>query len=149
MSVEYRFARIDDDRLAAKAPRHWREKSVKMRFERERRQELVAGGLLADMLPELKSYDIALTPSGKPYLVNYPQLHFSLSHSDEVVMCAISDGPVGCDVERVVELSAEMRQKIGSIELWTLKEAEFKRGKSAAAAYSVPAPEGYSAAIAG
>lgn len=38
---------------------------------------------------------------GKPYFLERPMLHFSLSHSGEYVLCAISDAPVGCDVERI------------------------------------------------
>lgn len=37
--------------------------------------------------------------NGKPYFKNRKEIHFSLSHSEERVMCIISDEPVGCDVE--------------------------------------------------
>lgn len=39
---------------------------------------------------------------GKPWLVDVPQLHFNLSHSqDQAVLAATWIGPVGIDVERV------------------------------------------------
>lgn len=38
-------------------------------------------------------------PGGKPYLPAYPELHFSLSHSGDFVVCAISSVPVGVDLE--------------------------------------------------
>lgn len=38
--------------------------------------------------------------SGKPYLENYPELYFSLSHSEDYVVCAISDKEIGVDIQK-------------------------------------------------
>lgn len=38
-------------------------------------------------------------PQGKPYLKDYPELHFSLSHSGNMAVLAISDAEVGIDVQ--------------------------------------------------
>ena len=35
----------------------------------------------------------------KPYISNYKDIHFNLSHSGNTVCCAISDKEIGCDVE--------------------------------------------------
>ena len=35
----------------------------------------------------------------KPYISNYEDIHFNLSHSGNTVCCAISDKEIGCDVE--------------------------------------------------
>ena len=144
-----RFARIDDMRLAALAPVHWQEKAAKMRFMRERRQELVAGGLLAEManIP-YAARPCAAEPTGKPCFPDRPDLHFSLSHSDEVVMCVVADRPVGCDVERIVPLDEDLKREIGSIEAWTFREAVFKCGVDGAEPRAVEAPAGYCAAVA-
>lgn len=40
------------------------------------------------------------TQSGKPYLPDYPAFHFSLSHSGNLVVCAVSSVPIGVDLER-------------------------------------------------
>ncbi len=37
--------------------------------------------------------------NGKPYLVDFPDFHFSLSHSGDIVVCAVSTVPVGVDLE--------------------------------------------------
>lgn len=37
--------------------------------------------------------------NGKPYLVDFPEVHFSLSHSGNVVALAIADSEVGIDVQ--------------------------------------------------
>nr|WP_275891430.1 4'-phosphopantetheinyl transferase superfamily protein [Ruminococcus sp. OA3] len=38
-------------------------------------------------------------PSGKPHLVNYPKIHFNISHSGGYAVCAIGPEPVGVDIE--------------------------------------------------
>ena len=40
-------------------------------------------------------------PHGKPFLLDYPHIHFNLSHCPGVALCVVSDAPVGCDVEIV------------------------------------------------
>ncbi len=42
----------------------------------------------------------SIADGGKPYLVSEPGIHFSLSHSGEWAVCAVSDHPVGVDIER-------------------------------------------------
>ena len=36
---------------------------------------------------------------GKPSLSAYPHIHFNLSHCREAVACAVSDRPIGIDIE--------------------------------------------------
>ena len=38
---------------------------------------------------------------GKAYISNYKNIHFNLSHSGKIVLCAISDKEVGADVEYI------------------------------------------------
>lgn len=38
---------------------------------------------------------------GKPFLAEYPQLHFSISHSGEWAVCVLDEAPVGVDIERI------------------------------------------------
>lgn len=73
----------------------------------DRRMSLGAGILLAHAIKnagfaesELK---IAYKESGMPYFKNDLDFHFSLSHSNERAMCAVSDESIGCDVEFVTE----------------------------------------------
>ncbi|MBQ7954289.1 MAG: 4'-phosphopantetheinyl transferase superfamily protein [Lachnospiraceae bacterium] len=40
---------------------------------------------------------------GKPYFEQYPELFFSLSHSGEYVLCAISDREIGADIQKIPE----------------------------------------------
>ena len=43
--------------------------------------------------------------SGKPYLKNLPDIHISLSHSESIALCAISDERVGLDAEFVSDFN--------------------------------------------
>jgi phosphopantetheine--protein transferase-like protein len=49
---------------------------------------------------DLQSLIIETTPSGKPYLKDYPNLFFNLSHTDNLILIAIANSPVGVDVEK-------------------------------------------------
>ena len=81
---------------------------------------------------------------GKPAIVGHPDIHFSLSHCRVGVVCALSDRPVGVDIERVREfrdslarytmndhelqaILAAGRPDVAFTRLWTMKEAVFKQ----------------------
>ncbi len=49
-----------------------------------------------DSLPE-----IVRAEGGKPYFKEFPDRHFNLSHSGQFALCALSDAPVGADIEAV------------------------------------------------
>ena len=81
-------------------------------------------------LPEIKK-----TPNGKPFFPTEPQIHFSLSHARVFVLCAVSDRPVGVDIESPRNISAgavayfcsrEERVLFDPLELWVLKESYIK-----------------------
>jgi len=80
---------------------------------------------------------------GKPYLKNYSDVYFNLSHSAEYVACAVSDSPVGVDIEYVTDIDLNLAkqffygteyeyilanndQKKAFFELWVLKESYMK-----------------------
>ena len=96
----------------------------------------------------VRAEELAVTENefGKPAFNPSLGLHFSISHSGERVMVAVSDRPVGCDVERIVpfdeavarecltdeELALARNLPSGSgrdmafIRLWVRKEAYAK-----------------------
>jgi len=78
---------------------------------------------------------IRKTRQGKPYFPDYPELHFSISHSGNIVLCALASTPCGCDVQeqRIVSnrlISRCFDQKEMGITpplaLWCLKESFIK-----------------------
>lgn len=100
------------ERLYQTVPQYRRDKIDKMRFAKDKCLSLGAGLLLKRALADLKipesDAQIAYTPTQKPYLANFPDLHFNLSHAENRIMCAISRVPVGCDVERVTPISLDI-----------------------------------------
>ena len=80
-----------------------REKIDFYRFENDKK--LSAGAYL--LLKKLLSEENITNPlfktekHGKAYISNHENIHFNLSHSGKVVLCAISDREVGIDIEYI------------------------------------------------
>ena len=79
--------------------------------------------------------EIRKTPHGKPYFPEFPYVYFSLSHAKTHVLCAISDSPVGCDIESPRQISRSALRFFSSpeeldlfepLDLWVLKESYIK-----------------------
>lgn len=106
-----------------------------------------AYALLASLLLEEKAIaplpQIARQAGGKPFFPHHPRLHFSLSHSHGLSLCALGDGPVGADLEWVRPRSGGLPRYVldrreylwfqsrgesweDFYTLWTLKEARVK-----------------------
>lgn len=58
---------------------------------------------------------------GKPYLKEYPNFNFNISHSGDYVLCAIDDKPIGVDVEEVKPIECEEIAK----NFFTAKEFDY------------------------
>ncbi len=86
---------------------------------------------------------IAYGSHGKPYLRDYPNAHFNISHSGQYVACAVADRPVGIDVQIIGAYRPDVAARVCSGEelagievsdapaseftkLWTRKEAHLK-----------------------
>ena len=103
--------------------------------------------LLAVLLAEAEGMEslpsIERLPKGKPFFPDRPELHISLSHSNGLALCALSQRPMGCDLEVIRPRSKGLPRYVlddGQYEwfrrrgerwedfysLWTLKEALVK-----------------------
>ncbi len=79
------------------------------------------------------------TAAGKPYVKGH-NIHFSISHSEEHVLCAVHEAPIGADVQKITSPRKKVMQRVctaGEIayigddpvrfaEVWTRKEAYAK-----------------------
>ena len=83
-------------------------------------------------------------PYGKPYLAEYPEIHFNISHSGGWAVCALASMPCGVDIQerrsirsrRMVERTMNAREQRQILEaedgtgefikLWTYKESCIK-----------------------
>ena len=85
-----------------------------------------------------KPLEIALNEYGKPYVNGMDDFYFNLSHSGDMAVCAISDVPVGVDVEKIsrdcssiidryyTDFEKEISKDKGTSYIWTRKEAVAK-----------------------
>lgn len=87
--------------------------------ELHRKQSLGAGLLLKQVLEQedMNVSEICYGSHGKPKLAG---IYFNLSHSDNYVVCTISDKPVGCDIQKIGKLRDKMAERY-----FTEKEAAY------------------------
>lgn len=114
------------------------------RFEKDKLQALGAGLLLDFGLKEygLREAGVAMAygSNGKPYLADYPDIHFNLSHSGSMAMAVFSDREAGCDVERVQEARMSVARRFFTEEEYVLLEslkAEAERDRMFARIWTV------------
>lgn len=56
--------------------------------------------------------EVAAAPLGKPYLPEYPAVHFNYSHCRRGILCGISGGEIGVDIERIVPFKERLAARI-------------------------------------
>ncbi len=81
-------------------------------FEKDKRLCLAAELLLKKGLSDagIESFKVKCGAFGKPYIEN-EGICFNLSHSEEMVMCAVSSEEVGCDVEKITDIDLEIAKR--------------------------------------
>ena len=85
-------------------PEYRKRKVASLRSAESQRLSLGVGILLFHAL-EKRGIDgsavrIGEGEYGQPWLPEWPEIHFSLSHAGKWALCAVSGLPVGCDAER-------------------------------------------------
>ena len=138
------------ERFLGQVPEYRQKKAMSFKFPKGKMQSLGVG-LLLQMACRDAGFDgadnhIAYGENGKPYLVDFQEVHFNLSHSGERVMCVISPFEVGCDVEMIKGDRGKLAERFFKSEesawikhfetleaqseafyrLWTLKECYMK-----------------------
>ena len=120
---------------------------LKINHAQGRREKVAAYVLLVEMMRERSFLQelplVGYAENGKPFLQNYPDLHFNMSHCKRAVAVALHDAPVGIDVECRRRVSQALMERVCSagerefvcsaadpelafIRLWTRKEALLK-----------------------
>ena len=140
-----------DDRLVEEClsffPKWRRDKMLNYKFLKGRVQSALAYLLLVHALREegvfFEMPEFYYGEHQKPYLKNYPDWHFNISHCKNAVCCVLSREEVGIDIEEVKEYKENLAAYVCSDEelvmlhdsdnqaddfykLWTRKEAVFK-----------------------
>lgn len=84
---------------------------------------------------EGKLPEVAADGRGKPYFPERPEWHFSISHTRGFVLAAVSETPVGADIQlrdgrgaRLAEklMTESERENFEFFELWCLRESLYK-----------------------
>ncbi len=93
--------------------------------------------------------EISFNKYNKPFLADYPDFHFNISHSGNYVMLGISKYPIGVDIEKIITFDRKTIMKLSKIvfhesevqllsqhnvkdvqflftKLWTIKESFIK-----------------------
>lgn len=89
----------------------YRNKSQKMKHLLGQCQEALTGLLLKVYLGINNDEDLTISSHGKPELTNHNK-HFSVSHSGECVVLAISDSPIGVDIEKPRKYNSKVANRI-------------------------------------
>ncbi len=108
-----------------------REKILRCKKEEDKKRSLLAGIILKYALEkEGMCYEkLEFSKDGKPVLINYPEIHFSISHSNTYVGCVVSDVAVGLDIEYLYRslFSEGKEYRLSHLAEKTLTEEEQKR----------------------
>lgn len=82
-----------------------RQKADRYQFIRDRRLSIGAGVLLDKGLScyglEEASVQLSYNKNGKPFLADFPEIHFNLSHSETMVFAVFTNTEAGCDIEKI------------------------------------------------
>lgn len=89
-----------------------------------------------------KKLEFSTNEFGKPFLINNPDIHFNISHAGHYIVCALSDGLVGIDIELIRPIDIAIAKRFFSpdeatyilngnqeklfYEVWTKKESHIK-----------------------
>ena len=90
-------------------------------------------------LYEIENYTLEYGSHGKPYLAEYPQIHFNISHCTGLAICAVAESKIGIDAELIRPYNGKAARRIFSpaeidfvkssscpdesfFRVWTLKE---------------------------
>lgn len=113
----------------------------------DKRRSLAAALLLKEVLHDcgIEQPSFCYGENGKPYIDGRDDVFFSLSHSGDTVMCAVSSKEVGCDVQTITDIDLRVAERFSRAEreaitaeptpdkqrdlffrLWTLKESFLK-----------------------
>ncbi len=115
-----------------------------IKVERKRNERIVADHLKRKALSEYcgvepNTIEFGTSEKGKPHAVGL-DVHFNVSHSSDIVVCAVSDKEIGIDIEKIRPVNPRSAERFacpderdyisshknGFFEIWTLKEAFFK-----------------------
>lgn len=94
---------LDLEKAYPLLPESRKEKVDNFIFDKDKKLSSGVYLLLKKMLDEenIENPIIETEKDGKPYISNYENIHFNMSHAGRMVACAISDEEIGIDIEKI------------------------------------------------
>lgn len=121
-----------------------RQSVIRLQNSKKQKAKIAADHLCRSAIAEFcgiapNSIEFALSEKGKPFAVGV-NVYFNISHSGDLVVCAVSDREIGIDIEKIRPFNFRAAEKFASpdeleyirsegngfFNIWTLKEAYFK-----------------------
>lgn len=115
---------LESPEIMEKLAEDRKEKIIKCKQLQSRKQSLGAGLLLSYVLDErgMSDSQVRYGSNGKPEIDG---IFLNLSHSKNLVICAVGKKPVGCDVEQIVTAPEKVAERF-----FAENELEYLRGIS-------------------
>lgn len=131
-------------------PQQRLQKLNKLKYRKDKNLSVASWLVLSEALEGFPHYNgdenIIIRQNGKAVFADNPYVHFNISHSGDVAMCAVSDSPVGVDVQLVCDFKEAIcrryfcpgeadcvlkepdpcKRQSKFFDIWTLKEAYAK-----------------------
>ena len=148
MEIDPHFSDIVQNEMMKDLSSERRERVQRYRSEIDRKIGIYAEVLVRCIIcmrsgVNYKEISFKASRTGKPFLTGFPYYEFSISHTRNAVVAAVSDKPVGVDVERIRDIDIGITKRVFSdnelaaldtapdknlkfFELWTKKEALVK-----------------------
>ena len=93
------------------------ERILKQRIKQNADNMLIGEILAKTVIKKTFGIDIAkqkfaYSEYGKPYLSNYPNVHFNVSHSRDYVVCAVFNKPIGVDIQKIGKYDPDVAKRV-------------------------------------
>lgn len=96
-------------------PPERRQKALRYRFDIDRKMSVISYLLLLYTLKEnygITNPRIAYGRYGKPYLADYSDIYFNISHCPKGCVCAVSDKEIGVDIQDIRPFSWDIARRV-------------------------------------
>lgn len=96
-------------------PSERRQKALRYRFNIDRKMSVISYLLLLYALREnygITNPKISYGRYGKPYLTEYPDIYFNISHCPKGCICAVSDRKIGVDIQDIRPFSWDIAKRV-------------------------------------
>ena len=116
----------DSEQILGTISIRYERRYLESKTERQKSGALAAALLLKSFAGIGREYGMECNEHGKPYVPGKP--HFSLSHSDELTVLAVSETmPVGIDIEQIGRVTPRVIRKVSSIDMSSVSELDLAR----------------------